>query len=102
LAEISKTTRKISSTASTLLAAMEKSEFLVSLLVCEKLLSTTLPLSVLLQEKSLDLVSAFQHAKEVLSILKNYRNNEDKIFNEIFKLASRLSEKALETDLKIL
>ena len=81
---------------------MEKSEFLVSLLVCEKLLSTTLPLSVLLQEKSLDLVSAFQHAKEVLSILKNYRNNEDKIFNEIFKLASRLSEKALETDLKIL
>ncbi|KAK5648108.1 hypothetical protein RI129_003000 [Pyrocoelia pectoralis] len=101
LEEISKMTRTISSTASALLAAMEKSEFLVSLLVCEKLFSLTLPLSVLLQEKSLDLASALQHAKEVLATLRNLRKNAEKIFNEIFNSASRLSEEVFKTEVKI-
>lgn len=59
LEEISKDTkRKISSKAAGFLAAVEKSEFIISLLVCECLLNFTLPLSINLQAKALDLVSA--------------------------------------------
>ncbi|GFR25403.1 repressor of the inhibitor of the protein kinase [Trichonephila clavata] len=52
LEEIAQRTWTISSTASTLHSASQKSEFLVSIVVCEKLFSLTLPLSIFLQNKS--------------------------------------------------
>ena len=101
LEEISNKTWKISSTALTLLAAVEKSDFLVSLLVCDKLFSFTLPLSVFIQDKSLDLASALSHAKEVIVTLKKQREDAEKCFKDIFNSASRLAEEVFLTKLTV-
>lgn len=92
---------KISSTASTLLAAQGKSEFLVSLFICNKLFSLTLPLSVALQEKSLDLASAVEHTKKIVEVFKNYREDAENIFKEIFSSASQLAEETFQIKVNV-
>jgi len=49
LQDIQETHRSVSSSASSFLAAVEKTRFIISLLVCEHLLNFTLPLSHYLQ-----------------------------------------------------
>ena len=74
---ISSKTWSISSKASAFLAAVEKSDFLLSLFVCEQLFSLTLPLSVQLQEKSMDFVSAMNRAKELIRTLHQIRETAE-------------------------
>lgn len=57
-------------------------------------------MSVLLQQKSLDLISALSHAKEVLNILEKQRNDATKCFQEVFSYASRLCEEVFHTEIK--
>ncbi|XP_055912405.1 uncharacterized protein LOC129946294 [Eupeodes corollae] len=82
----------MSSKASTLLAAIQRSDFLVSLMVCEKLFSLTLPLSIFLQNESLNFVSAINHTKQVLSSLKNIRETARDAFQSASQLARDLFE----------
>jgi len=91
LEEVSGMTKQISSTASTLLAAVEKSQFLVSLLVCEKLFIFTLPLSMFLQEKSLDLAKALDHANHAIETLDRLRKDSEERFQKIFVAAEKMS-----------
>lgn len=81
----------MSSKASTLLAAIQRSDFLVSLMVCEKLFSLTLPLSIFLQNESLNFVSAINHTKQVLISLKNIRETARDFFRDAFQSASQLA-----------
>ena len=91
LEEVSGMTKQISSTASTLLAAVEKSQFLVSLLVCEKLFIFTLPLSMFLQEKSLDLAKALDHAKHAIETLDRLRKDSEERFQKTLVAAEKMS-----------
>lgn len=72
LLEISQDKRKPASSKTTShLALIERSEFIFSLFVSEKLLSYTLPLSILLLLKTLGLISAINHVKEAITALKD-------------------------------
>ncbi|GFQ79031.1 TTF-type domain-containing protein [Trichonephila clavata] len=84
LEEIAQRTWTISSTASTLHSASQKSEFLVSIAVCEKLFSLTLPLSIFLQNKSSDLVSAVK----VTSRQKSCANPQTTSNEEYFRVTT--------------
>lgn len=98
---ISSKTWSISSKASAFLAAVEKSDFLLSLFVCEQLFSLTLPLSVQLQEKSMDFVSAMNRAKELIRTLHQIRETADGFFNDIFQTASQMSKDLYDIDLVV-
>ncbi|XP_049303765.1 zinc finger MYM-type protein 1-like [Bactrocera dorsalis] len=94
---ISSKTWSISSKAPAFLAAVEKSDFLLSLFVCEQLFSLTLPLSVQLHEKSMDFVSAMNRAKELIRTLHQIRETADGFFNDIFQTASQMSKDLFDT-----
>lgn len=100
LEEIAQKTWSISSTASALLAAIQKSDFLVSLVICEKLFSLTLPLSVFLQEKSLDFLAAINRTKEIVNSLRQLRETADNYFKGIFQTASQFSEDLFDAEIK--
>ncbi|GFR01689.1 ppp1r42 protein [Trichonephila clavata] len=100
LEEIAQRTWTISSTASTLHSASQKSEFLLSIVVCEKLFSLTIPLSIFLQNKSSDLVSAVKYTNEVLSSLRQMRETANDTFTEIFQVASTFSANLFDNELQ--
>lgn len=100
LEEISQdSARKISCKATSYLAGIEKSEFIVSLLVCEKLLSHTLPLSIILQDKSIDLIKAIDGVQKVVSHLKRVREEAHEHFNKIFNKAVKLASDIFKADI---
>jgi len=101
LQDLSLEVRTSSATATTLLAAVEKSEFLVSLMICEKLLSHTLPLSKFLQSSLNDLVSALNYAKDIICVLKNLKKGADSVFKEIFVSVSNLSLEIFDAVIKV-
>lgn len=101
LEEISEKSWAISKTAACLLAAVQKSEFLVSLLVCNRLFSITLPLSVQLQEKSRDLASAVEHVHEIVNMLQEERTTADVSFSKIFIAAEKLANDTFDMELKV-
>ena len=102
LQEISEdTSRCISAKASTYLAMIEKSEFIVSVLVSKKVLSLTNYLSILLQEPKLDLMAAIELAKTVVSSAKTMRNNSNENFQEIFNEATSLAKRIFKSDITI-
>lgn len=85
LPEISQETqRKIYSKCSSYLAGIQKSKFLISLLVCEKLLSLTVGLFVILQEKSMDLIMATKNVENVVLKLEKIRKDATENFQKIF------------------
>ncbi|XP_050528242.1 52 kDa repressor of the inhibitor of the protein kinase-like [Daktulosphaira vitifoliae] len=100
LDEIAQRTWNISSTASILHTACQKSEFLVSLVVCEKLFSLTLPLSVFLQKKSSDFVSAVNYTNDILSALRKMRETASDTFRGIFQAASKFSADLFDAELQ--
>ncbi|XP_017461065.1 PREDICTED: 52 kDa repressor of the inhibitor of the protein kinase-like, partial [Rhagoletis zephyria] len=100
LEEIAGKTWSVSSTASALIAAIQKSDFIVGLLVCEKLLSLTLPLSVFLQEKSLDFISAINRTKEIIQSLRDIRESADDFFGQIFSSASNLAKDFFDSEIR--
>jgi len=98
--EISQQSWQISSKAASLYAAIEKSEFLISLLVCNKLFAITVNLSTSLQEKSLDLVAALSHVESVLDTFKTLRENATESFHEIFLSASKLAKEVFQSEIR--
>lgn len=79
-----------------------KGSFLVSLLVCEKLLSLTLPLSLYLQNPSHDLLSSLGYAKSIMQYLQNIRSKSfDSYFGEIFKAASVVASKNFGSETRV-
>ncbi|KAL4148894.1 hypothetical protein QTP88_003037 [Uroleucon formosanum] len=87
LQNIQETDRAISAKACSLLAAVEKSCFIISLLVYENLLSFTLLLSHYLQSPKRDLSSAVDYAKHIIKRLKHVRQNPNESFTHIFQEA---------------
>lgn len=66
----SNTSLAMSLTASTLLAALEKSHFIVWLVICEFIFNITLLLSKYIQKSDCDLPSALKHADSIISVLQ--------------------------------
>lgn len=71
--------RESSSNAELLLSATQRSEFLVSLFVAEKVFSLSLPLSKYLQTINNDLSSAVQLAEDVLGATVSVRSSSTRI-----------------------
>jgi|UniRef100_A0A2S2RB62 hypothetical protein len=92
--------RAISVKACSLLAAVEKSCFIISLLVCENLLSFTLPLSYYLQSPKRDLSSTVDCAKHIIKRMKHMRKNSNESFTQIFQEA-KLSKMYFNTEIKM-
>ncbi|KAJ8879019.1 hypothetical protein PR048_019625 [Dryococelus australis] len=87
LQDRSQCNRTFSSTASSLLAAMEKGNFIVALLVRKYLFSLTLLLSSYLQNPQHDLVSPISYCENTLIMFQSLRasdNDDNKQFTEIF------------------
>lgn len=102
LDDISQDNKKIiSPKASSFLAAMEKSEFIVSILTCEKLLSFTLHLSHILQCPKLDLISALTQVKQIIIQLEDIRKHVDEEFKKIFENAKRLALTNFQVEIKL-
>lgn len=89
-----------SSNASMLLSALKQPEFLVSLLCMQKLLAFSLPLCKILQLENADLASALNNAEDLISSIRDIRNNADREFSEIFEQA-KLKADMLGTEIKI-
>lgn len=81
------------SKAQIVLSALQKSEFLVSLFVAEKISSISLPLSKYLQTVSLDFSSALRLADDVLFTACNLRSHAEEVFRELFEHVMSVCEK---------
>lgn len=78
-----------SSTASQLLHAVTRSEFIVSVCVLTSLFSLTLPLSKNLQKVDCDLAEANSNVQHIVDIVKQRRSGDDD-FSEIFACAENM------------
>lgn len=93
LQEISQSPKQTASPkAASFLATLEKSHFLISLLVLETLLSQTVQLLVLLQDVSIDFCSGMSLVKKTIKSLNIMRKNSVNEFKKIFERASKLSK----------
>lgn len=79
--------RDTSASANLLLNSIRQPNFLISLLILEKLLSYSLPLSRLLQSTTIDLSLALNHVNVLESALKRIRQNADEEFHSIYESA---------------
>lgn len=104
---LSESSRSVSTTASNLLLAMEKSSFFVSLVVCEYLFSLTLPLSNYLQKTESDLSSAVNYADNVIQTLQDLRaSNEGELndveeFTKLFNKAENLLKDNFDLEISV-
>lgn len=94
------TKRVIAPKAAAFLAAMEKSEFIISILICNRLLSLTLPLSIMLQEPTIDLVEALRKVEDVIEAVEAIRENADTEFQKIFETAKKMSKDYFDVEIK--
>lgn len=104
LQELSQCNRSFSSSASSLLAAMEKGNFIVSLFVCEYLFSLTLPLSSYLQNPQHDLASAISYSESILKMFQALRasdSDDHKKFAEIFLKSVTTADNLFGTSVEI-
>ncbi|XP_054266894.1 52 kDa repressor of the inhibitor of the protein kinase-like [Macrosteles quadrilineatus] len=103
LRQLSELNRSFSVTASTLLAAMEKGSFLVSILVCEYIFGLTLPLSLYLQSPTKELASAIKYCDDILNRLKDLRagSGDEEQFHKIFERSKLMSELVLECEIEV-
>ena len=63
-------------TASTLLDSIQHSDFVVGLIVLEKISGILLPVTRMLQTVGMDLVEAFGMIKDTMKVVENFRNEE--------------------------
>ena len=84
--------RETISDANDLLSAMEKFSFLVTLMVVFNILSYIKGLTVLLQQRSLDIVQGIELVKEVQEQLQELREEIDDWHKMWFKLAVEMAE----------
>lgn len=74
-------------------AAASKVSFSFSLVLIAKYSSLLEPTVNVLQSVSLDAVQASQHIGRILKLIKNHRENPEKVTEEIFKDATSIAEK---------
>lgn len=99
LSELTELNKTFSTTASTLLAVMEKGSFIISMLVCEYIFNLTLPLSAYLQDPQRDLAASVSFCSDIVSQLQAIRagpENETE-FRKIFQNAENMAEFAFGT-----
>uniref|UniRef100_A0A3Q3KEU8 TTF-type domain-containing protein n=1 Tax=Monopterus albus TaxID=43700 RepID=A0A3Q3KEU8_MONAL len=73
--------------ASQLLSAIDTAEFILTMTVCEKMLSKTYHLSQFLQKENCDLVSCINAAEDVITQVQKMRSNaEGGVQKDIFKM----------------
>lgn len=89
-----------SSGAKLLINTLSSSEFLISLLVTEKIFAFTLPLSKMLQTKNIDLFHAIILAENCLEELKSLREASDKSFTNIFAEAKKIMDENFQDEIK--
>jgi len=77
--------------AAMLLNSLKPCSIIIGLVVAQHISSILLPLTTLLQSKSIDLVDCCSGVDTVVSVLKKYRETPE-TFNDIFCKASVLSE----------
>ena len=82
-----------SSKASQLIAALTDSFFLVSLFCLSDVLALTLPLSILMQKKSLTLDTAADDVSNLLTILSDRRKDPERHFATIWQKINDMSER---------
>lgn len=73
------------------LAAVQRFEFIIALVVSEHVLSGTVCLTANLQSKQCDLVEAVREAKVVVQMLKNERTDEA-VWDELFEASRQIAE----------
>lgn len=73
-----------SSKATQLLCSMEKSEFIVSLIVCKEIFSLTLPISKALQKVNCDLSQATDNIENDCDVLSSMHENAEEKFKQLF------------------
>lgn len=88
------------SSANMMLNSIQKSEFLVSLVIMERVLGLTLCVSKALQNVNIDLISALDMVKNVREIIEKWRDDSEKIFGEIFSDAEKLACK-IDVDIDV-
>lgn len=88
--------RKTSSMANNFLNAMQKTDFILGLVVMNRISSILRPLSLQLQSKDADLVKALELVEAVQKALRDEREK----FGEIFEEAEEIAEK-LEVELQL-
>lgn len=93
--------RSISSRASGMFFAIEKSDFLVCLLICEKIFSYTLPLSKYVESPGVDLSSVYTCATSVIETLQLLTEDVDVEFHKLFESASKIYKLYFDTELKV-
>lgn len=93
LDEITNWEENVSSTkANILLKAILDCEFIITIYVLSDILSLTLPLSVFLQSKGIDMDVAISHVATVIDVLKQKRANADSEFDCIMKEVSNIMD----------
>ncbi|XP_050547099.1 52 kDa repressor of the inhibitor of the protein kinase-like [Daktulosphaira vitifoliae] len=91
---------EISSQASNLRTSILKGDFIICLLIVNKVFSFGLPLSKQLQRINIDLGEAMDLAEDTIKELQTLRSNVDSEFHKIFENALTLSNK-LDTNISI-
>lgn len=89
-----------SSTALTLMSAIQNSSFLISLVVIKTIFAYTLTLSKFLQTINIDLTEALHHVELIKETVSGLRSNCEESFKKIFDEASELA-KIIDTDLTV-
>lgn len=82
--------KSTSSLADLLHTGIQKSTFLISLFVIEKIFSFTLPLCKYMQSENIDLCAVIEHVAKVESIFGNIRLNSEDEFKIIYDKAEKL------------
>lgn len=101
LEEITNWEENSSSTkAHMILKTMSDCEFVITIYALSEVLSLTLPLSLFLQNKSIDMQAALSHVTNVIDVLKQKRQDADREFDNIVNDTSNIM-KILIVELKI-
>lgn len=84
--------KETSQQAAQLLSTLRSSDFVMCLVVLQKVMSYTLSLSKQLQTIDIDLITAFKHVDDVINVLQLLRNNTDVEYLHLYEDAKVLLE----------
>ena len=82
---------KATDSAHSLMKSLNDPTFLVGLNVCSYVLGFMKPLSIMLQATAMDVITAYQNIRLVKDQLKTFRDNTDKVFEDVWTRATKLA-----------
>ena len=88
---------EVSNQAHQMIHSMLDGQFIISLFILDKILSTTLGISKLVQKVDCDLSEACDHINDIIEVMKKWRSNSDSVFKILFNDATCLSAKVNAT-----